>query len=290
MMNSIKICTFNTNGLGSYQKRKDVFDYLRQEKASIYLLQETHLKTDMENIIRSMWGFECFLSGNDTNRKGVAILMNNNFEYKVHNVIRSDDGSYILLDIEMAGKRVTLVNVYGPSDVDSPAFFAKVCEEMDKLDNHYVIMGGDWNVVVNVNEDTFRYRNINRPRSMRKVHEIMDNYCLIDVWREFHPHKKMFTWRRFNSTQQARLDYFLVSEGLVLEMASAEIKSGYRSDHAIVFIELPLQSKQRRSSYWKFNNSLLKDKDYADIVKETILDLKKQHGVMIYTIWITLPM
>ena len=281
-VDSLKICTFNANGLGHYQKRKDVFDYLRQQKASIYLLQETHLKTDMENVVRSMWGFECFLCGNDTNSKGVAILMNNNFEYKVHGVIRSDDGNYIMLDIEMAGKRITLANIYGPSNSDSPAFFTKVSEEIDRVDNEYCVIGGDWNVVVDVNKDTFRYRSINRPRSLKKVHEIMDTYCLVDVWRELHPQKKMYTWRRFNSTQQARLDYFLVSESLVLEMVSAEIKSSYRSDHAMVYIELPLQSRQKHSTFWKFNNSLLKDKTYVDIIKNTILELKKQYCVKVY--------
>ena len=40
-VDSLKICTFNANNLGNYQNQKDVFDYLRQQKASIYFLQET---------------------------------------------------------------------------------------------------------------------------------------------------------------------------------------------------------------------------------------------------------
>ena len=34
--NYIKLCTYNVNGLGNYKKRKDVFDYLRTENASVF--------------------------------------------------------------------------------------------------------------------------------------------------------------------------------------------------------------------------------------------------------------
>ncbi len=51
----LKIVTFNTNGLGEFKKRKDVFDFLRKQSANIFLLRETHWKTGAENVIRSQW-------------------------------------------------------------------------------------------------------------------------------------------------------------------------------------------------------------------------------------------
>jgi hypothetical protein len=33
---------------------------------------------------------------------------------------------------------------------------------------------------------------------------------------------------------------------------------------------------------WKFNNSLLYEKDYSKIVRGTIIDLKKQYAALIY--------
>ena len=53
--------------------------------------------------------------GSETNRNGVAILCNSNFEYKVHSVVRDTDGCFIIMDIEMMNKRITLANVFGPS-------------------------------------------------------------------------------------------------------------------------------------------------------------------------------
>ena len=45
----------------------------------------------------------------------VAVLFNNDCEYKVYDVIRDENGCFIIMDIEFVNKRVTPVNVYGPS-------------------------------------------------------------------------------------------------------------------------------------------------------------------------------
>ena len=37
----------------------------------------------MENVVRSQWGFECIVAGQDSGSKGVAVLFKNNFEYIV---------------------------------------------------------------------------------------------------------------------------------------------------------------------------------------------------------------
>ena len=48
----------------------------------------------------------------------VAILLNNDFEYKEYDVIRDENGCFIIMDTEFVNKRVPLVNVYGPSAGD----------------------------------------------------------------------------------------------------------------------------------------------------------------------------
>ena len=92
-----KICSFNCNGINNHthKKRTDVFDYLRQQKCDIHFLQETHLTVDSECCVRSGWGLDCYLSGVETNKNGVAILFSNTFEYKIFEVFRDPNGSYI---------------------------------------------------------------------------------------------------------------------------------------------------------------------------------------------------
>ena len=283
-MEGLRILSFNVNGLSDYQKRKDVFDFLRKRKSHIIFLQETHLKTKLQNYVRSMWGYNCILSGKSTNSKGVAILFNNNFEYKLHKVVRDTEGCYIIIDIEMLGKRFTLVNIYGPSGYDSPCFFENLLLEIDIFENEDIVIGGDYNVPLDVNKDTFRYRTISRPRARRMLSEIMQRYNLVDAWRAFNPNKKQFTWRKFNSAQQGRLDYFLMSENLMLNTVDVAIKPGYRSDHSIITIDLKESSeKEKTSTFWKFNNSLLRDMNYVTTVKTCILDIKKQYSSLVYS-------
>ena len=150
----LRICSFNVNGLGNLKKRKDVLDYLRQQKGNIFFLQETHWKTETENFMRSQWGGECYVAGNDTASRGVAILFGNNFQYKVRNVRKDEIGRYILLDIEMLNKRITLVNIYAPSSGDNPEFFNNVFQQILQMDKKDIIISGDWNVALNPIIDT----------------------------------------------------------------------------------------------------------------------------------------
>ena len=66
--------------------------------------------------------YDCILNGNNTNSNGVAVLFKNNFDFRLHTVIRDDEDKYIILDIEMLGKQMTLVNLYAPSSGDHPEF------------------------------------------------------------------------------------------------------------------------------------------------------------------------
>ena len=178
-----KISSFNCNGLNNYKKRKDVFDLLRSEKHNIYLLQETHLPYKSENFIRSAWGFSVFLAGCDSNKNGVAILFSNNFEHKIHSVHRDPKGCYLIMDVEFLKKRVTLVNVYGPSSGDCPHYFENISKMIDEIGNELIISGGDWNVVLDAKIDCRNYQSTtHRPRTRKKIFEMMLKHELVDIF------------------------------------------------------------------------------------------------------------
>ena len=136
---------------------------------------------------------------------------------------------------------------------------------------------GDWNVILDVNLDTCNYkRMVNRPRSRNKVKQMMTVHKLVGLWREIHPEKRRYTWRKFNTTKQGRLDYFLVSEELLTYIKGASIGPCYRSDHLPVQVEFRTDAMSKGKPFWKFNNSLLRDKCCIDEVKKVILDVKKK--------------
>ena len=154
------------------------------------------------------------------------VLFKNNFDFRLHTVIRDDEGKYIILDIEMLGKRMTLVNLYAPSSGDHPEYFEKNEKDIDKIANNYILIGGDWNLFLNPALDSSRYRAVNRPRARKKVYDLMLKYDLIDSWRELYPEKKKYPWRRFKSFVQGRLDYFLLSQALNVQVKNANISPG----------------------------------------------------------------
>ena len=58
-----------------------------------------------------------------------------------------------------------------------------------------------------------------------------------------------------------------------METVSCDINPGYRTDHSLVDICLDFNQMERGPGYWKFNNSLLTDKDFVDLVKKTISEV-----------------
>ena len=69
-MSSIRIASMNCRGLGDLNKRRDVFNYLKQKPYSICCLQDTHFTAKEENFIRSMWGFETYISPGTSDSRG----------------------------------------------------------------------------------------------------------------------------------------------------------------------------------------------------------------------------
>ena len=69
---------------------------------------------------------------------------------------------------------------------------------------------------------------------------------------------------------------------MLTNLKSCKIEPIYRSDQSIVILELVFYPFIRGKGLWKFNNSLLIDIDYVNIVKEKIIDVKKQYSALVY--------
>ena len=88
-MDSLIISSLNYHGLGNLQKRRDVFHYLKRKGHSIYCLQDTHFDKKIDKHVTTEWGYKTFASYKP-NSRGVAVLFNNNFEFKIREVQRDE--------------------------------------------------------------------------------------------------------------------------------------------------------------------------------------------------------
>ena len=73
----------------------------KQEGINVLCLQETHLLQNDLNTLKKYLECKLHHSGKAWNAGGILIVLNNNFEYKVHNKTINDEGRYIFLDIEL---------------------------------------------------------------------------------------------------------------------------------------------------------------------------------------------
>lgn len=277
MAETLQIFSQNCQGLGNVQKRRSLFKHLRSKKYNIICLQDVHLQNEMEKYIKAEWGYNIFMSSFSRNSRGVMVLMNNNFEHKVERVKIDPNGNFVILDLNIEGKNITLVNLYGPNE-DKPQFYNNLKQKYQEFSNEYVIICGDWNLVLDPDIDTNNYLHINNPRARLEVLKLLNEDNFIDVWRVMHDNEKGFTWSRKNPVRkQARLDFFLVNENCFPYVYETSIISGFRTDHSSILLKVRLHDNERGRGYWKFNNSLLKDKKYIQLVKETINEVKETY-------------
>ena len=144
----------------------------------------------------------------------------------------------------------------------------------------FSIFAGDFNVVLNQNEDTKNYIHSNNPQATEALKEQMERHSLIDIWRHLNPDSRTFTWRQFNSNKQSRLDFFLISASLLSFVHNASITSGICSDHSVIDLEIDFSWFSRGKGFWKFNSSLLGDPVYRYLEKMTIKRITAQYAII----------
>jgi len=76
-MSNITISSLNVRGLDNNEKRREIFQWLRKKKFSIYMLQEVHCTEISFETWATEWGYRAFFSSIASNKAVVAILFNN---------------------------------------------------------------------------------------------------------------------------------------------------------------------------------------------------------------------
>ena len=282
MDNELKIASANCRGLADAKKRRDVFNYLRDLRYSIYFLQDTHFTPENESRIKNEWGLDVYFSSFSSNSRGVAVLFNDNIQYKILDIVKDINGNFLILKVEMFDKIFILVNIYGPND-DKPEFYTHLEEKVEGMGQaENIIFGGDWNLVRDFSMDCFNYRRQNNVEASKQVDELCLNLDLVDVWRQCNPDVRRYTWRRPTPIQQSRLDFFLVNDILAVHSNQVDILPGYRTDHSIITISFQFGEDHPRKSFWKFNCSLLSDSSYLETINDVISDVVAEYAALVY--------
>ncbi|KAJ8000407.1 hypothetical protein DPEC_G00204500 [Dallia pectoralis] len=110
---SVTISTLNTRSIRYPDRRRTVLGHLTTKPADIFLLQECGIPyKEMDGLLEEGWTLgSSFWSGSN-----IAILMTNPYiRPKASCVVES--GRILVLDLEIQGSPLRVINVYGPTNV-----------------------------------------------------------------------------------------------------------------------------------------------------------------------------
>ena len=143
----------------------------------------------METYVKNEWGYKIFMSGLTNNKRGLMILLNNNFQHEIGRVIKDPNGNFLMIEITFKGKKTTLVNLYGPNE-DLPQFLSNIKQKIEELDNEMAIICGDWNLIIDPELDRENFKHVNNPKARAVVKYILDELEFIGACRLINEEKK----------------------------------------------------------------------------------------------------
>ena len=283
----IQFVSLNAKGLNNPVKRQKIVSYLQQLKADIAFIQETHLKTDAVGYLKRRWVGQLYHSQFNVKARGAAILIHKDIAFQAEEVIADTNGRYVIVIGQLFHLPVILVNVYAPN-FDDHNFFAKLFSAIPARNNYNLIIGGDFNCVLNSTLD----RSSARPQVLTKSAKVINGFCaqsgLSDIWRFKYPNKKSFSF--FSSVHHiyTRIDYFLIDNRLVGSADSCQYHTISVSDHGALSFQLSLPNCFRPSCHWRLNPLLLADEEFVNHIASQInffIEINITPEVSHSTIW-----
>ena len=272
--------TYNVRGLKQKIKRTKIFNYIKEKlKNGFVFMQETHSIQDDLVLWQNEWGGQLLLNHGTSNSKGTLIAFSDNFEFKLLKNISDDDGRLQLCSIEHNEKKLLLVNIYNENTEREQIILLKklnaLLETFSDILEHDIIMGGDWNFILDKKLDAYGGNPLLKLSSIAEITKIIEQYDLCDIFRVRFPENKRFSFRQSTPRRLRRLDFFLISNSLQESAKKNEILTSLSSDHSPVLIALDAVPETiKGSTYWKFNSLLLKNPDFCTKMIEEIERLK----------------
>ena len=269
---SLRVGSFNCNGLGNPEKRRSVLGWLLAKPEDIIMVQESHSVVETEDFWRTIWGGDIYFNHGTSKSTGVTFLVKPNSNIKIcsHRIITQ--GRVSLLEIEKDSIKYCLVNVYCPNSNDTYVVEKLFLETLGRTRDDYRILAGDWNTILNNNLDKYggNSSHSNTKRQQYLNQETAD-HGISDIFRLRRGNERVYTHVNKQHKTQTRLDFFLIDDSLVnYPVCNADISHGFRSDHSYISLSLQGSPIKRGIGYWKLNNSHLNNESFLSNVREII--------------------
>ncbi|CAG2203548.1 unnamed protein product [Mytilus edulis] len=199
----------------------------------------------------------------------------NSTDYILKEKIADENGRYLILTVEIDNTDFVFVNYYAPTknfENDQIEYIEKLKILLNEKLDQNLVLGGDFNTILNPSLDKMGGSKYNTPvKYTSKLEDFIEEFDLCDIWRTKNVDSRLYTWRQRTPLIQCRLDFWLISNFLSSSVTKTSIVPSIKSDHSLIKLTLSGENfSERGPGFWKFNSGLLTDKDYVDIVKNTL--------------------
>ena len=268
--------------LNKTTKRRQIFRWLHQQNSDVVYLQETYSSPQTINLWEAEWGGKIVESHGSSHSRGVMILFKPKINVSIGNVIRDKNGRYTLSEVSPDESKFIFVNIYAPNDQTQQIHILRDLSNsvLNNYANETLVRGGDFNCALN-DMDKRGGRSVEFKKAViQEINNLINTHDLIDTWRERNANIQCFTWSNTSMKIQCRLDYFMISKDLRSSLKHAKIVPNIFSDHSALSITLISEGKdaKRGPSFWIFNNSLLIDKDYIELISRKIPEFASKYS------------
>ena len=266
---NLRIISANVVGLGNIQKYIEIMIHLEHLNPHVICMTDTRLCDRSEQRIRNNTDYTCFFNSKDSQSRGIAIFIKKNYPLKVTNIKKDNNGNVLCLECTFEDKKFVLAGIYGPN-TDTPSFFNDLYDLVNSynLDSHLIC--GDFNVTLNHEIDNRNYVQPRNTMSRQALKELMTANFTIDCYRACHGNKIFYTWKNWQGNKRARLDMFLASETLKPYLQDCGKYNEHKSDHNPIFLDIDFSKFQKGKGTWKFDNTLLKNQEYINLINKSI--------------------
>ena len=116
------------------------------------------------------------------------------------------------------------------------------------VQNNSKICAGDFNLLFNIELETYRGNPFLKKRSVRKTFELIETHNLTDIWRIRNPKAKQYTFPQthVSGLLQRRLDYFFISNNIQNFILHTDIIPAVSSDHSPILISFSTEKQNNK--------------------------------------------
>ena len=283
---AITLISHNVQGFNSPNKRKKAFLQYNKLKAKIVMLQETHFMKDAHPTFFHKAYNQSFYTTSSSKTKGVAIFFHHSFPFEIQQVYKDHESRFIIIKGTLSGRELTVANVYAPNDAQT-SFFTQFFNKLQQLHSSHIIVGGDFNSVMQPNLDRSKQNLSSKTLSKTTITHLND-LQLIDSWRALNIGAREYTFYSHPHDSYSRIDHIFCTPIILANTHDAAIHPCSWSDHQIVTLSTEFIGLTPTPYSWRLNESLLSDPVHQQEIASEIKDyfiLNSNPDISPSTLW-----